>query len=293
MKIKESTGSKVFQVVIYAIISLIMVACLYPFYYIAIISVSNGMSVMQGLVKIFPVGMNFESYKIVLKDPNIGGAYFNTILYTIVGTIVNIIFTTLCAYPLSRKRFFGRNIFTIMIVFTMFFSGGMIPSYLVVQNLHMINTIWALVLPGAINTYNMIIMRTFFNGIPESLHESAYIDGANDVQIFSKIILPLSLPVIATMILFYSVGHWNAFFAALIYINEKKKLPLQVIIRNMVISGDLADQNASMGAASNFVTTDTTIKYALIMISTLPILVIYPFVQKYFVKGVMVGSLKG
>lgn len=293
MKIKESMGSRIFQVSVYIIVGLVMIACLYPFYYIAIVSVSNGMDVMKGVVKLFPVGLNFESYKIVLKDPNIGRSYINTIVYTIVGTAGNIIFTTLCAYPLSRKKFYGRNAFTMMIVFTMFFGGGMIPSYLVVQNLHMINTIWALVLPGAISTYNMIIMRTFFTGIPESLNESAYIDGANDIQIFSKIILPLSLPVIATMVLFYSVDHWNSFFGALLYINEKKKLPLQLVIRNMVIAGDLADQNASMGAATNFITTDTTIKYALIMVSTLPILIIYPFVQKYFVKGVMVGSLKG
>ena len=293
MKIKESMGSRIFQASVYIIVGLVMIACLYPFYYIAIVSVSNGMDVMKGLVKLFPVGLNFESYKIVLKDPNIGRSYINTIVYTIVGTAGNILFTTLCAYPLSRKKFYGRNAFTMMIVFTMFFGGGMIPSYLVVQNLHMINTIWALVLPGAISTYNMIIMRTFFTGIPESLNESAYIDGANDIQIFSKIILPLSLPVIATMVLFYSVDHWNSFFGALLYINEKKKLPLQLVIRNMVIAGDLADQNASMGAATNFVTTDTTIKYALIMVSTLPILIIYPFVQKYFVKGVMVGSLKG
>lgn len=293
MKIKQNIGSRIFEWAVYILVILIMIACFYPVYYIAIVSISNGKAVMNNLIKLYPIGINFKSYEIVLKDPNIGTAYANTIFYTIFGTFINIIFTTLCAYPLSRKRFFGRKFFTLMIVFTMFFNGGLIPTYLVVQNMHMLNSVWALVLPIAINTYNMIIMRTFFIGIPESLHESAYIDGANDIQIFYKIVLPLSLPVIATMVLFYSVGHWNSFFSALIYINEKKKLPLQVILRNMVVSGDLENETTSMGAATNFVTIDTTIKYSLIMVSTLPILIIYPFTQKYFVKGAMVGSVKG
>nr|WP_242973535.1 carbohydrate ABC transporter permease [Pseudoclostridium thermosuccinogenes] len=248
---------------------------------------------MKGLVKLRPVGINFKSYSIVLKDPYIGTAYLNTILYTTFGTFINILFSTLCAYPLSRKNFFGKRIFTVMIVFTMFFSGGLIPTYLTVQKLGMLDTIWALVLPGAINTYNMIIIRTFFQDIPAELHESAYIDGANDIKIFAKIILPLSKPIIATMTLFYAVGHWNSFFSALIYLNEREKYPLQIVLRNMVVSGELTSQSNQMGAAADFLAIDTTIKYAVIIVATLPILVVYPFVQKYFVKGVMIGSLKG
>ncbi len=293
MKIKKTTGSKIFDSVNYLIMILLIIATLYPFYYIAIVSISDGKAVMKGAVKLIPIGANLKSYELVFKDPYVVRSYLNTILYTTVGTFINIVFTTLCAYPLSRKDFFGRDIFTGIIVFTMFFSGGMIPNYLVIHNLGLIDTIWAIVLPGAISTYNMIIMRTFFQGIPESLHESAYLDGANDIQVWSKIILPLSIPILATMILFYAVGHWNSFFSALIYLNDKKKYPIQIILRNMVIAGELANQTNEMGSASDFMVIDTTIKYAVIMVATLPILAVYPFVQKYFVKGVMIGSLKG
>lgn len=291
--IKQSFGSKVFDIINVLLMILLIVITLYPFYYIIIVSLSDGKAVMKGLVKLRPVGINFKSYSIVLKDPYIGTAYLNTILYTTFGTFINILFSTLCAYPLSRKNFFGKRIFTVMIVFTMFFSGGLIPTYLTVQKLGMLDTIWALVLPGAINTYNMIIIRTFFQDIPAELHESAYIDGANDIKIFAKIILPLSKPIIATMTLFYAVGHWNSFFSALIYLNEREKYPLQIVLRNMVVSGELTSQSNQMGAAADFLAIDTTIKYAIIIVATLPILVVYPFVQKYFVKGVMIGSLKG
>ncbi|MEG6611394.1 carbohydrate ABC transporter permease [Pseudoclostridium thermosuccinogenes] len=291
--IKQSFGSKVFDIINVLLMILLIVITLYPFYYIIIVSLSDGKAVMKGLVKLRPVGINFKSYSIVLKDPYIGTAYLNTILYTTFGTFINILFSTLCAYPLSRKNFFGKRIFTVMIVFTMFFSGGLIPTYLTVQKLGMLDTIWALVLPGAINTYNMIIIRTFFQDIPAELHESAYIDGANDIKIFAKIILPLSKPIIATMTLFYAVGHWNSFFSALIYLNEREKYPLQIVLRNMVVSGELTSQSNQMGAAADFLAIDTTIKYAVIIVATLPILVVYPFVQKYFVKGVMIGSLKG
>ncbi|PNT90264.1 sugar ABC transporter permease [Clostridium thermosuccinogenes] len=290
---KQSFGSKVFDIINVLLMILLIVITLYPFYYIIIVSLSDGKAVMKGLVKLRPVGINFKSYSIVLKDPYIGTAYLNTILYTTFGTFINILFSTLCAYPLSRKNFFGKRIFTVMIVFTMFFSGGLIPTYLTVQKLGMLDTIWALVLPGAINTYNMIIIRTFFQDIPAELHESAYIDGANDIKIFAKIILPLSKPIIATMTLFYAVGHWNSFFSALIYLNEREKYPLQIVLRNMVVSGELTSQSNQMGAAADFLAIDTTIKYAVIIVATLPILVVYPFVQKYFVKGVMIGSLKG
>ncbi len=293
MKIKQSLGSRIFDVVNVLIMLGLVFATLYPFYHIAITSVSNGMAVMQGKVKYFPIGFNLDSYKLIFKDPHIFTAYGNTIKYTVVGTAINVVMTMLCAYPLSRKGFYGRNLFTIFIVITMFFSGGMIPTYLVINRLKMMDTIWALTLPGAISTYNMIIMRTFFSGIPDSLGESAYIDGANDITVFTHIIIPLSMPIIATMTLFYAVGHWNSFFASILYINTKSKLPVQIILRNIVIAGDMANQNASLGESSDFVSIATTFKYSVIMITTLPILLIYPFVQKYFVKGVMIGSIKG
>jgi putative aldouronate transport system permease protein len=293
MKTKQNLSSRLFDYINIMFLILLIIAVLYPLYYIAIVSISSGKAVINGLVNLYPIGINFRSYEIVLKDPYISRAYINTILYTVVGTIINIAFTSLCAYPLSRKKFFGRKFFMLMIVFTMFFNGGIIPTYLVVQKMSLIDTMWSLTLPIAINTYNMIIMRAFFQGIPDSLHESAFIDGANDIQIFYKIVLPLSLPVLATIILFYSVGHWNSFFSALLYINTKSKLPLQMIIRNMVVSGDLSNQTNTIGAAADFLAIDTTIKYSVIIIATLPILIVYPFVQKYFVKGVMIGSVKG
>ncbi len=292
-RIKQSAGSQVFDVFNCILMLVVIFATLYPFYYITIVSLSDGKSVMKDLVKFVPIGLNFKSYSIVLRDPYIGGAYLNTILYTSVGTFVNVLFSTLCAYPLSRKNFYGRGFFTVIIVITMFFSGGLIPTYLVVQKLGLINSIWAIVLPGAISTYNMIIIRTFFQGIPVELHESAHIDGASDIRIFVRIILPLSLPILATMTLFYSVGHWNSFFSALIYLNERERYPLQIVLRNMIVNGDLASQANEMGAATDFLAIDTTVKYAVIIVATLPILLVYPFVQKYFVKGVMIGSLKG
>jgi putative aldouronate transport system permease protein len=265
----------------------------YPLYYIMINSVSDGKMVMRGVVKLFPAGFNLSSYKTVLSDVTIMRSYCNTIIYTIIGTIVNIFFTTLCAYPLARKNFAGRKIFMTIIVFTMFFDGGMIPRYLVVQKLGLINSIWALFLPVAVNTWYMLIMKTYIENIPESLLESAYIDGANEWRILTRIILPLSSPIIATLVMFYAVWHWNSFFPALIYLNEKAKYPVQIIVRNIVIGGDMASQSTMTGSAENFTVTEVTIKYAVIVITVLPILTIYPFVQKYFVKGMMVGSIKG
>nr|HML47005.1 carbohydrate ABC transporter permease [Clostridia bacterium] len=215
----------------------------------------------------------------------------NTVLYTAVGTLVNLFMSVLCAYPLSIRAFSGNRFFTRMIMVTMFFSGGMIPGFLVVKSLGLLNTLWALVLPGAISTYNMIVVRTFFQGIPSEMRESGHMDGANDLVLLFFIYLPLSMPVLATMTLFYATGHWNSYFSALIYITEKSRYPVQLILRNMLINDQMAEQYAA--TASEFDIVPITLKYASIMISTLPILLIYPFVQRYFVKGVMIGSLKG
>lgn len=291
--IKKSLGSYIFDSFNYLFMVLIMFITLYPFYYILIVSISDGKAIMNGLVKFWPIGLNLKSYEIIFQDPMIITSYINTIIYTLVGTLINLLFTILCAYPLSRKNFSGRRFFTKMIIITMLVSGGLIPTYLVVDSLGLVNKIWALVLPGAISTWNMIVMRTFFEGIPDSILESAYIDGANELGTLIKIVLPLSMPIIATMLLFYAVGHWNSFFSALIYLNEKKKYPIQIILRNIVISGDMSQQTNQMGASVDFLAIDTNIKYAVIMVATLPILLIYPFVQKHFVKGVMIGSLKG
>lgn len=284
-----SIGSFFFDAFIYMFLILMVIAFLYPIYYMLVVSVSNGIHVMRGDVKFFPIGFNLEAYSAILSDASIIQSYKNTFLYTVVGTFINVAATALCAYPLSRQSLYGRRFFTIFIIITMLFQGGMIPSYLVVNTLNMINTMWAIVIPPAINVWYMIIMRTFFQNIPEEIHESAFIDGAHDLKIFIRIILPLSLPVIATMVMFYAVWHWNSFFPAMIYLNDKKLYPVQLIMRAMLIDGSIHDSDPSR----DLTTVSTNLKYAIIIITILPIIAVYPFIQKYFVQGAMVGSLKG
>jgi putative aldouronate transport system permease protein len=266
---------------------------LYPLYYMAIVSISNGGSVSRGEVGFLPIDITWKAYEIVFTDAPIVQAFWNTLLYTTVGVAINLTMTCLCAYPLSRKSFYGRNVFAMLIVFTMFFDGGLIPKYLLIDSLGMINTIWAIVLPPSISIMYMVMMRTFFQEIPEALHESAYIDGANDWTVFRKVVLPLSVPLMATMTLFYAVGHWNSFFSALIYLNDKSKYPLQIILRSIVVEGDTSNQATEISGISGSLVISQNIKYAVVIIAILPILLLYPFLQKYFVKGAMVGSLKG
>ncbi|KIL41475.1 sugar ABC transporter permease [Gordoniibacillus kamchatkensis] len=281
-------GSFSFDAVIYILLTAMMFAFLYPLYYIGIISVSDGISVMRGDVKWFPVGWNWEAYRTVLANPLVLTSYGNTLLYTGLGTFVNVVATALCAYPLSRSRLYGRKVFTVLIIITMLVHGGMIPTYIVVNSLGLLNSIWAIIIPPAINVWYMIIMRTFFQNIPNEIHESAFMDGANDLVILWRLVLPLSLPVIATMVMFYAVWHWNSFFPATIYLHENKLYPVQVILRSMVIDGSV-----QADSSRDLTTIVTSMKYAMIMITILPIICVYPFIQKYFVKGAMVGSLKG
>lgn len=291
---KTSLGSKVFDIINVILLCLVIFITVYPMYYIFIVSISNGNLVTRGLINFYPRDITWDAYMIVLKDPSIWRAYGNTVLYTTVGTVINVAMTALCAYPLSRKDMYGRNALVMMVAATMFISGGLIPLYLVVQKLGLINSMWALVLPPAISAFNMIIMKTYFEGIPMALQESAYLDGANEIQVLFKVIIPLSLPVMATMVLFYAVHHWNSFFPSLIYLNSSDKYPVQVLLRNIVIAGEFADQTASIGSSSNnFRVVATNYKFAVIIITVLPILVVYPYLQKYFVKGAMVGALKG
>jgi putative aldouronate transport system permease protein len=288
---KISIGSKTFDVINYIMLLLIAFVTLYPMYYIFIVSISSGDFISRGLVNFIPRGITWEAYKLVFQNKDIWKSYLNTITYTGVGTLINVMVTALCAFPLSRKDFYGRSFFTVLITITMFISGGLIPLYLVVNQLHLTNTIWAIVLPPAVSTYNMIIMRTFFSNVPFSLQESAYLDGANDLHIFFKIILPLSTPIIATLTLFYAVAHWNSFFPALIYLNEKSKYPVQIILRDIVVAGEFSEQGGDITNSMNIVAVN--FKYAAIIIAVVPILVVYPFLQKYFAKGVMVGAVKG
>ena len=291
--IRQSAGSRIFDVFNVLLMFLFLCITLYPFWYIIVVSLSDGKDVLAGRVVLWPVNFTLDTYKVVLRDSSIVTGFRNTVFYTILGTTINLICTSLCAYPLSRPDLKGKKQIMGFIVFTMFFSGGMIPGYLVMNQMHLIDTVWAMVLPGAISTYNMIVMRTFFMGIPEALHESAALDGANEWQTLVKIVLPLSKPIMATMLLFYAVGHWNSYMNALLYLNTKDLFPLQSILRNMVVDGQLSEAQTQVGGGSSFTVVETTMKYATIVVSTLPIMMIYPFVQKYFVKGVMIGSLKG
>ncbi|MDR0450516.1 MAG: carbohydrate ABC transporter permease [Treponema sp.] len=264
---------------------------LYPFIFIASASISNASAVTRMEVWLLPKGINFGAYRRVFRETQLWISYRNTIWYVAVGTTVNLIMTTLLAYPLSRRRFQGRRFLMIAITFTMFFSGGMIPSFILVRSLGLINTRWALVIPSAISTYNLIVTRTFFENIPESLHEMATIDGAGEFRIFVRIFLPLSLPILGTLVLFYAVGHWNTYFNAMLYLSRDALYPLQIFLRKILLQYEANDLVLDIQLDRNDISQ--TIRYATIMISTLPIICVYPFLQKYFVKGVMIGAIKG
>lgn len=291
--IRQSKGDLIFDIINTSLLVLVLVVVLYPLIYVVTASVSDMMLVVQGKVWLWPKGFNIDSYKAVFGNSKILIGYRNTIFYTIVGTTINLIMTIAGAYPLSRKDFVGRNIFTLFFTFTMFFSGGLIPTYLMIKSLGMYNSIWVMLIPGAVGMWNMIIMRTFFqNSIPLELQEAAFIDGCTNFGVLFKIVLPLSAPIIAVMVIFYAVGHWNAFFTALIYLKDHNKFPLQLILREILIVNDMQDMVDANSVVQQAMMAES-IKYAVIIVSSLPVLMLYPFLQKYFVKGVMVGAIKG
>lgn len=279
----------VFNTLVMLVLAAIM---LYPFVYMLAVSLSGDVYVMKGEVTLWPKGFNLRMYELVLGDPKIWTSYRNTIIYTLLGTAIAMLITSMGAYALSRKDMMFHKGFTLLIVFTMFFSGGMIPTFLVVRSLGLVDTIWGMVLPGAVSTWNLILMRTFFSGIPKELEESGRMDGLNDVGIFFRIIVPLSKPVFATISLFYAVGIWNNFLYPLLYLRSQELFPLQVLLRNLVLAGSVSSGQVTQIGGDNLIVEDS-LKYATIMVSTLPILILYPFVQKYFVKGSMIGAVKG
>ncbi|AJY75632.1 carbohydrate ABC transporter permease [Paenibacillus beijingensis] len=292
---KQSTGDKVFEVVVNALLALVCIVVLYPLIYIVSASISNAEDVLSGEMWLLPISFSFVGYSKIFHNPEILTGYMNTIVYTVVGTAINVAMTVMAAYPLARRDFAGRNVITALFVFTLFFSGGLIPSYLVVKQLGILNTMWALIIPGAVSVWNIIIMRTFFqSSIPEEIQESASIDGCSNLQTLWRIVLPLSMPIIAVMILFYCVGHWNAYFNALIYLTDRDKYPLQLFLREILLQGEM-DTMVGAGDATHAKTVMDTasIRYALVVVANLPVLLLYPFLQKYFVKGVMVGAIKG
>jgi len=288
---KRKPGEIIFDSFNVLFLILISFLFLYPMWYVLVSSFSDAYAIASGKVTFFPIGFNFNAYKLVFEDQRIWAAYGNTFFYVIAGTLINLVLTTLGAYPLSRKNLEGKSFIMAFIVFTMFFSGGLIPAYLNIRELGLYDTRWALLLPGGVSAFNLIVMRTFFQSIPESLIESAKIDGAHDFKVLLRIVLPLSMPVIAVMTLFYAVGHWNSWFSAMIYLQNRDLFPLQLILREILIQSSA--QNMLTGAAQDEVfRISESIKFATIIVATLPILLIYPFLQKYFVKGVMIGALK-
>lgn len=287
---KKTAGRKVFEGINTTVIVLICAIMLYPFLYVAACSFSGDIPILGGKVTLWPVEFQTKAYSLVLEYPMIGRSYVNTILYTVVGTAVNMILSTLGAYSLSRRDLPGRKFFTFFIAFTMLFTGGLIPTYLLVRSLGLIDTFWVMILPNAINTWNLIMLKTFFQETPASLLEAAKIDGSGELNTLIRIVLPLSIPSLMTIGLFYAVGHWNGYFHAMIYLSTPARNPLQIVLRDIVLQNSMERQFASMQQGAR--TSVESVKYATIMFATIPILCVYPFIQKYFVKGVMLGSIK-
>jgi putative aldouronate transport system permease protein len=294
MAYKKTVPEKCFDTINILFMILIIIITLYPFVFILMASISSASELVGHMgIMIWPKGFSLEAYRLVFKNPNILIGYKNTIVILFVGTSVNIIMTSLGAYVLSRNNFAIKKVMLIMIIFTMYFSGGLIPRYLLIYNtLGLGDKLLALIIPGAISTWNLIIMRTYFMSIPESLIESAKIDGANDFVILLRIVLPVSMPIIAVMILFYGVSHWNSWFDAMIFLRTRKLYPLQLILREILISNSMNDMMMESGDLDKEALGES-LKYGSIIVATLPILLIYPFIQKYFVKGVMIGAIKG
>lgn len=286
----KSFGSRLFDVLNYALLFVLTVVFLYPLWYVLVGSISDPVRLfMHNGLLWRPLGFSLQGYRTMLQNPNVGIGYANTIFYVVVGTVLSIFFSCLGAYTLSRPKLMFKKLFTLLVVFTMYFSGGMIPNYLLINNwLKLSNTIWALILPPAMSAYNLIIVRNFFESIPDSLEESARIDGARETTVLFKIVVPLSMPVLATVSLWCIVGHWNAWYDCMLYIRDDTKYVLQYTLQRILLDGQVQDLD-HIGTKVN----TETMKMASIVVSILPIMIIYPFVQKYFTKGVMIGAVKG
>jgi len=303
IKKKKRAGIEAIQTrgehLFYTINDLFLLFCLlvvaYPIIYVFSASFSSPSAVMAGRVTLFPVEFSLEGYKAIFENNKVILGYANTIFYTVVGTSINLFLTVLCAYPLSRKEMYGRNVFMFIVSFTMIFSGGLIPTYILVQNLGLINTRWAMLLPNAIGAWNVIITRTYYqSNISDELFEAAELDGCSHIRFLWSVVLPLSKAITAVLVLFYAVGHWNQYFNAFIYLSDKKLFPLQIILREILIMNQIDSSmitDPTLMAAKQGLAD--LLKYSLIIVASVPVWIAYPFVQKYFVKGVMVGALKG
>ena len=291
----SSTGDKVFIILVYVLLSAVMLIVLYPLIYIISASFSDPQAVVSGKVVLWPVDVTLRGYKAVFKNPKILTGFMNSFFYMGVGTVVNLIMTMLCAYPLSRKEFTARNKIAALFVFTMYFSGGLMPSYMIVNKLGLINTRWAMIIPSAMSTYNMIIARTYMvNSIPDELYEAAQIDGCSPFKYLLKVIVPLSKPILAVLALYYGIAKWNNYFDAMLYLNDASMQPLTIVLREILIQNQIdPTMPTDASALSKLQGMTELLKYAVIVVASVPVLAIYPFVQKYFVKGVAIGAVKG
>ncbi|OOC58509.1 carbohydrate ABC transporter permease [Paenibacillus ihbetae] len=286
MKQKVSLGSRLFDFFNITFMIVLIIVMAYPMVYVFSASISNNALVASGAVLLWPKKITLIAYEQLIYNPDLWVSYWNTIRYTALHTVLTLIATSAMAYPLAKRWLPGRRVILLMAAFTLLFSGGMIPTFLIVQRLGLLDTIWAIVLPSLISTWYLFIMRTFFEGLPEELEDAAAIDGCGSMQILIRIVLPLSLPVMVTIGLFTAVNQWNSFFSALIYLNDRDMYPLQIMLRNILIAGTNVQGEGDL-------THLETLKYAMIIIATLPILCVYPFIQKYFVQGTMIGGIKG
>jgi len=292
----KSVGDRIYDITIYTILTLIMLGTLYPLIYIVSASLSNPWAIVKGDLWLLPKDITLDAYRKVFQNPDIWTGYRNSIIYLVVGTTINVVMTTMGAYALSRRDLVGRHALVILFTFTLLFNGGLIPTFLIYKNvLGLYNNLWVMVIPSAVSVWNLIVMRTYFQtSIPFELQEAAFIDGCSNIRTLTQIVLPLSMPIIAVMTMYYAVAHWNAYFMALIYLNDEWRLPLQMVIRNLLIQEDMGGLAGAQGESlvDQLLLTEG-IKYAVIVVSSLPMLLLYPLVQKHFVKGVMMGAIKG
>ena len=293
-RIRERGFDLAFVIFIHIILSLALVALLYPLVFIVSASISDPSAIMAGKVVLLPVGFTLKAYQAVASYPKIWTGFANSLFYTAVGTLVNLVVTILAGYALSRKDMVGHNFFIFLFAFTMLFSGGIVPTYLVVNQLGLINTRWALIIPQALSVWNLIITITYFRtSIPVELLESAQLDGCSDFQYLVRVVMPLSGPIVAVLALFYAVGHWNEYFSALLYLSKPDLYPLQIILRTILVQNQVDFTMIDVRSYAAIQGMRELLKYALIVVSSIPVLIIYPFVQKYFVKGIMIGAIKG
>jgi putative aldouronate transport system permease protein len=293
-RIRESAGDRFFLIGVYLFLFVVFLLVLYPLLYVVSSSLSSPLAVSSGRVWLWPVDFSLRGYVVALGNPQIITGYANSLYYTLFGTLISVATTVLLGYPLSRRTLFGRSAIMLFITFTLIFSGGLIPTYLVVKNLGMLNTRWALLIPQAVAAWQVIIARTFFQvNIPEELAEAAELDGCSDLRFLWSVVLPLSKPILAVLVLMYGVGQWNAYFDALLYLKSADLQPLQLVLRSILILN--ATTSGSMDAATMVERQQMAdlLKYALIVVGSLPVLIIYPFAQRYFVRGMLIGSIKG